>query len=89
MFSHKTIERGMRYSVVALLLASISVTAMTTAPAEAASCAAIGQQMAASQGGMLVRAAPVQGGRACNIVIVVPARNGERSRRIEMTVPAE
>lgn len=78
----------MRYPLLALFLASLSATAIAPAPAQAASCAAIGQQMAASQGGMLVRAVPVQGGRACNIVIVVPARNGERSRRIEMTVPA-
>jgi len=77
----------MRYPVLSLIAASLYWVAI--APADAASCAAIGQQMAASQGGTLVRAAPVQGGRACNIVIVVPARNGERSRRIEMTVPAE
>jgi hypothetical protein len=63
---------------------------LSAGPAGAgASCSAIGQEIAAHQGGMLVRATPAQGGRACTIVIVVPARNGERSRRIEMTVPAE
>lgn len=55
----------------------------------AASCSAVGQRIAASKGGTLVRASPTQNGQSCIIVIVVPAKDGQRTRRVEMTVPAQ
>jgi len=53
-------------------------------------CYAIGQQIAAQQGGTLASAsAESRGGTVvCRIVILVPARDGERPRRVEVTVPA-
>ncbi|WEX07724.1 hypothetical protein [Chelativorans sp. AA-79] len=53
-------------------------------------CYAIGQQIAAEQGGTLAGAsAETQGGSTvCRIVILVPAKDGERPRRVEVTVPA-
>ncbi len=55
----------------------------------AGDCRAIGQQMAAREGGMLTSAtAQSQGGRTvCHIVIVVPPKDGQRGRRIELSVP--
>lgn len=59
--------------------------------AAAADCAAEGQRVADSQGGTLTKATPaVQNGRnVCVVVVLVPGRDGERPRRVEMAVPAE
>ncbi len=53
------------------------------------SCNAVGQQMAAQNGGTLHSAtAQNQGGQTvCHIVVLVPAKDGQRPRRIESTVP--
>ena len=63
--------------------------ALTAAPATAADCYAIGQRVAAQNGGTLSRATQsVQGGKpVCRIVVLVPGKNGERPRRTEITVP--
>jgi hypothetical protein len=52
-------------------------------------CYAIGQQVAAQNGGTLARARQSnQGGQAvCVIVILVPGKDGERPRRREIVVP--
>jgi hypothetical protein len=54
-------------------------------------CAAAGQRVASAQGGTLTKATPaVQGGRnVCVVVVLVPGRDGERPRRVEVAVPAE
>lgn len=59
--------------------------------AAAGDCAAVGEQVAASQGGQLAKATPTtQNGRAmCVIVVLVPGRDGERPRRVEVAVPAQ
>lgn len=53
-------------------------------------CYAIGMQQAAQAGGQLARAtAEVRGGqRVCVIVVLMPARDGQRPRRNEIVVPA-
>ncbi|MGB3389826.1 MAG: hypothetical protein WBA88_17790 [Pseudaminobacter sp.] len=58
-------------------------------PAFAADCYAIGQQIAAQNGGTLAKASSsTQGGRpVCVIVVLVPGRDGERPRRAEFVVP--
>lgn len=55
-----------------------------------ADCYAIGQQVAAEQGGTLARATPAsQGGQTvCIIVVLMPARDGQHPRRAEFVVPA-
>lgn len=55
----------------------------------AADCYAIGQQVAAQNGGTLAKASPsTQGGQpVCVIVVLVPGRDGERPRRAEFVVP--
>ena len=56
----------------------------------AADCYSIGQQVADQQGGTLARASESnQGGQSvCVIVVLVPAKDGQRPRRVEVVVPA-
>ncbi len=56
----------------------------------AGDCVAVGQKVAAEQGGTLTKATPsTQNGRAmCVVVVLVPGRDGERPRRVEVAVPA-
>ncbi|OQM73601.1 hypothetical protein [Manganibacter manganicus] len=60
-----------------------------TPPTLAASCYAIGQQVAAQKGGTLAKAS--QGSRGgqqvCVIVVLVPGKDGQRPRRTEIVVP--
>ncbi len=71
-------------------LTVLALLAMASA-ASASDCAAVGQRVAKSQGGQLAKASPTtQNGRAmCVVVVLVPGRDGERPRRVEVAVPAE
>ena len=55
----------------------------------AADCYAIGQQVAAQEGGTLAKASPeTEGGRpVCRIVVLLPGKDGQRPRRAEFVVP--
>jgi len=55
-----------------------------------ADCYAIGQQVAAQNGGQLARASAANRGgqQVCVIVVLVPGKNGQRPRRAEFVVPA-
>jgi len=57
--------------------------------AVASDCYAIGQQVAAQNGGTLAKASPsTRGGQpVCVIVVLVPGKEGERPRRSEIVVP--
>lgn len=70
------------YTIMAVLFGATS--------AAAADCTAVGQQVAAAQGGKLAKATPsVQNGRdVCVVVVLVPGRDGEKPRRVEVAVPA-
>jgi hypothetical protein len=52
-------------------------------------CYAVGEQVAAQNGGTLAKASPsTQGGRpVCVIVVLVPGKDGQRPRRTEIVVP--
>src|SRR5262245_57363370 len=52
-------------------------------------CYAIGEQIAAQNGGTLAKASPSsQGGQpVCVVVILVPGKDGQRPRRVQMVVP--
>lgn len=56
----------------------------------AADCYAVGEQVAAQYGGTLARAsASNRGGQTiCHIVVLVPGKDGQRPRRIQVDVPA-
>lgn len=73
------------------LLASLLLAGLLASPAPAApDCHAIGQRYAAQAGGQLARATPdVRGGQqVCVIVVLMPAKDGQRPRRNEIVVPA-
>lgn len=73
------------------LAAGLLLAGPLTSPAPAApDCHAIGQRQAAQMGGQLARATPeVRGGQqVCVIVVLMPARDGQRPRRNEIVVPA-
>ncbi|MBA8821212.1 hypothetical protein FHW00_003561 [Ochrobactrum sp. P6BSIII] len=57
--------------------------------AAAGDCAAVGEQVAAKQGGQLAKATPStqNGAPVCVVVVLVPGRDGERPRRVEVAVP--
>ncbi|MET3589392.1 hypothetical protein ABID23_000469 [Bartonella silvatica] len=57
----------------------------------AAGCAKVGKEVAAQENGVFVNSKSiVQDGRdMCMIVVVVPARNGEKLRRVEVLMPAD
>ena len=86
------------FSAAGLLASAASAFPLPTPGAPAASdaviavsgdCHAIGMQQAAQMGGQLARATPeVRGGRqVCVIVVLMPARDGQRPRRSEIVVP--
>ncbi|EJF75264.1 hypothetical protein HWV54_05810 [Bartonella alsatica] len=57
----------------------------------AAGCTEVGKGIATQKNGVLVRSKPVvqDGKDMCMIVVVVPARDGEKLRRVEVFVPAD
>lgn len=73
------------------LFVSLVLTGLFALPAQAApDCHAIGQRHAAQAGGQLARATPeIRGGQqVCVIVVLMPAKDGQRPRRSEIVVPA-
>lgn len=55
----------------------------------AAGCVEVGKKIATQENGVLVRLKPVvqDGKNMCMVVVVVPARDGEKPRRVEVFVP--
>jgi hypothetical protein len=82
----------MKHLIISLPLAGlISVTGVLNAgTALAADCSSVGQQVAESQGGTLARATSVvqNGKEVCVVVVLIPGKDGERPRRVEVAVPA-
>ncbi|MGN6583703.1 MAG: hypothetical protein ACTHJV_08370 [Rhizobiaceae bacterium] len=54
-------------------------------------CYSAGQKVAEKNGGQLARAAPQNrsGRTVCVIVVLVPAKDGQRPRRVEFIVPTK
>lgn len=61
-----------------------------TSAAYCADCTEVGKRVANEQGGTLARATldTQNGGNTCVIIVLVPARDGEKPRRVEIAVPA-
>ncbi len=57
--------------------------------AQAADCYTVGEQQAAAQSGTLATASDaVQNGQpVCRVIVLVPGKNGERPKRVEIIVP--
>ena len=96
----KTLRSIFRLPILALcsagllgaqVLPSSSLAAEQPAPVlmAASDCYAVGQQVAAQNGGTLAKASPSeQGGQpVCVIVVLVPGKDGKRPRRVEFVVP--
>jgi hypothetical protein len=66
------------------------MVAATIAPAAAADCYSIGQRVAAQNGGQLAKVRPEtrRGKNVCVVVVLIPAKDGQRPRRAEIVVPA-
>lgn len=83
------------------MAASLAISQLPAAPAwaaedgtyqvAAADCYAVGEQVAAQNGGTLAKAtASNQGGQTvCIVVVLVPGKDGQHPRRIQVVVPAE
>lgn len=90
--------RTLSQTLIALLLAAgvamptmvEPLAAQTYQVAQGGNCHAVGQRQAAQMGGQLARATPdVRGGQqVCVIVVLLPAKDGQRPRREEIVVPA-
>ncbi|MGF7156803.1 hypothetical protein [Bartonella heixiaziensis] len=76
-------KKSFLFMTIAVLLGADSVFA--------ADCAEVGKKVAVQQSGVLVRSIPiVQDGRnMCEVVVIVPARGGEKLRRVEVSVPLD
>nr|WP_292772359.1 hypothetical protein [Mesorhizobium sp.] len=69
---------------------ALAILGFDAGPSNAADCYAIGQQIAAQNGGQLANVSQTeQGGQpACVIVVLIPGKDGGRPRREEFVVPA-
>ncbi|MCX7304556.1 MAG: hypothetical protein NTV73_09460 [Hyphomicrobiales bacterium] len=78
------------FRLAALGLVSAGLLGVEVAPSAAADCYAIGQQVAADNGGQLANVSQTsKGGQpACVIVVLIPGKDGSRPRREEFVVPA-
>lgn len=79
-------------SVLDMVFASLLLAGLLAFPAQAApDCHAIGQREAERAGGQLARATPEDRGgqQVCVIVVLMPAKDGQRPRRNEIIVPAQ
>ncbi|MDX8481168.1 hypothetical protein RFN28_22285 [Mesorhizobium sp. VK24D] len=96
----KTFRSHIRTAMLALaaagLFASQATAMMLIEPSvdrpvvlAASDCYAIGQQVAAQNGGTLAKASQATRGgqQVCVIVVLVPGKEGQRPRRSEIVVP--
>ncbi|AZO24909.1 hypothetical protein EJ070_32440 [Mesorhizobium sp. M1E.F.Ca.ET.045.02.1.1] len=96
----KTFRSHIRTATLALAAAGVLASQAIAMPAiepsaeqpvvlAAGDCYAIGQQVAAQNGGTLAKASQsTRGGQpVCVIVVLVPGKEGQRPRRSEIVVP--
>ncbi|RRI06017.1 hypothetical protein EH240_04470 [Mesorhizobium tamadayense] len=96
----KTFRSHIRSATLALAAAGLFASQATAMPAiepsvdepivlAASDCYAIGQQVAAQNGGTLAKASQATRGgqQVCVIVVLVPGKEGQRPRRSEIVVP--
>lgn len=69
---------------------ALAMLGLQVGPGQAADCYAIGQQIAAQNGGQLANVSQTErGGQpACVVVVLIPGKDGGRPRREEFVVPA-
>ncbi|WP_455482294.1 hypothetical protein V4P56_01290 [Bartonella sp. B35(2025)] len=71
------------FMMIAILLGADSVLA--------SECAEVGKEVAAQQNAVLVRSTPIiqDGKDMCLVVVVVPAREGKKLSRVEVSIPVD
>lgn len=81
----------MKRATISALAVAAALAWAPVPTAAAPDCHAIGEQLAAEQGGKLARAVPAErdGRKVCVVVILQAGQQGERPRRTEIVVPAE
>jgi len=96
----KTFGSHLRNVALALVAAGLLASRATALPVvepsvdppvvlAAGDCYAIGQQVAAQNGGTLAKASQATRGgqQVCVVVVLVPGKDGQRPRRSEIVVP--
>lgn len=96
----KTFRSHIRAATLMLAAAALSASQAMATPVTqpsadepivlaASDCYAIGQQVAAQNGGTLAKASQATRGgqQVCVIVVLVPGKDGQRPRRSEIVVP--
>lgn len=96
----KNLGTHLRKAALALAAAGLFASQTTAMPVidpsvdqpvvlAASDCYAIGQQVAAQNGGTLAKASQATRGgqQVCVIVVLVPGKDGQRPRRSEIVVP--
>ncbi|RWA71035.1 MAG: hypothetical protein EOQ28_19765 [Mesorhizobium sp.] len=92
----KTLRSHIRTATLALAAAGLFASQAIALPSvdgpvvlAASDCYAIGQQVAAQNGGTLAKASQATRGgqQVCIIVVLVPGKDGQRPRRSEIVVP--
>lgn len=96
----KNVASHLRKAVLALAAAGLFASQAVALPViepsvgqpvvlAAGDCYAIGQQVAAQNGGTLAKASQATRGgqQVCVIVVLVPGKDGQRPRRSEIVVP--
>ncbi|EJF90578.1 hypothetical protein [Bartonella tamiae] len=73
------------------IISLLTVSLLGATGVLAADCAEVGKRVAEEQAGRLARSTPVvqNGQNMCVVVVIVPASNGEKPRRVEVAVPAK
>lgn len=92
MATFNTLARRLTGAIAAAAFAASALPAWSEEGAiqvAQADCYAVGEQVAAQNGGTLAKAsAAQQGGQTvCVIVVLVPGKDGQRPRRIQVVVP--
>ncbi|CAF27278.1 hypothetical protein BH04700 [Bartonella henselae str. Houston-1] len=84
-------KRDYKISMKKVFLFLMIAVFLDTNSVRAAECAKIGKKLATQKKAVLVRSTPVvQEGRGiCVVVFVVPARDGKKLHRVEISVPAD
>lgn len=94
MATFDTITRRLTGAITAIAMAASVVPARSSEDGAVlvaqADCYAVGEQVAAQNGGQLAKASPAQQGgqTVCVIVVLVPGKDGQRPRRVQVVVPA-
>lgn len=88
----RVVRRDYKIAMIKKVFSFIIIAVLFGADtALAAGCAVVGKKIASQENGVLVRLKPVvhEGKDMCMVVVIVPAHDGEKLRRVEVFVPSD